>query len=111
MKLSELISKTDFKLLSGDGNKEIQGCYIGDLLSLAMSKVQKDNIWITIQSNINIIAVASLTEAGCIVVCEGFSVDDTVLKRAESEDITVLTSSMSEYEIAKILVNNNIWWR
>lgn len=108
MKLNELILKTDFKLLSGNDDKEIKGCYIGDLLSLAMSKVQKDNIWLTIQSNINIIAVASLTEAGCIVVCEGFSVDDSVLKRAETEDITVLSSQMSEYEIAKILVENEI---
>ncbi len=108
MLLKDLIEKTDFKLLSGDENKEINGCYIGDLLSLAMSKVQKDNIWITIQSNINIVAVASLTEAGCILICEGFTPDDGVLQRAENEGITLLISDMSAYEITKILVNNNI---
>ena len=31
--------------------KEAHGCYIGDLLSFAMSKVEADNVWITIQTN------------------------------------------------------------
>lgn len=108
MRLKDLIEKTDFKLLTGTEDKEISGCYIGDLLSLAMSKVCKDNIWITIQSNINIVAVASLTEAGCIVICEGFEPDTGVIQRAEREDITILQSQMGAYEIAKILTAENV---
>ena len=108
MVLENLIKQANFELLTGDPHKEIHGCYIGDLLSLAMSKVQKDNIWITIQSNINIVAVASLTEAGCIVICEGFSPDNGVLERAKNENITLLKSDMSAYDIAKILFDNNI---
>ncbi len=108
MLLKDLIEKTDFKLLCGDADKEVGGCYIGDLLSLAMSKVQKDNVWITIQSNINIVAVASLTEAGCVVICEGFEPDAGVIERAVNEDITVIKSEMSAYDISKILVENGI---
>lgn len=108
MIIKNLIEQTDFKILTGDSDKEIKGCYIGDLLSLAMSKVQKDNVWVTIQSNINIIAVASLTEAGCIVICEGFEPDDGVLERAKNEGVTLLKSSMSAYEIANVLVKNNL---
>ena len=108
MKLNELVEKTNSRLLCGDGEKEIKGCYIGDLLSLAMSKVQKDNVWVTIQSNINIIAVASLTEAGCIVVCEGFSLDNGVLERAQREDVAVVLSDESAYDLAKNFVENNI---
>ncbi len=106
MLLKDIIKLTDSKLLSGDENKEINGCYIGDLLSLAMSKVQKDNIWITIQSNINIVAVASLTEAGCIIICEGFDPDDGVVSRAKDENISILQSQLSAFEISKILVCN-----
>lgn len=108
MQIKELMNKTDFKLLVGSEEKEVSGCYIGDLLSLAMSKVAKDNIWITIQSNINIVAVATLTEAGCVVICEGFEPDAGVIQRAERENITILSSQMSAYEIAKILVTENI---
>lgn len=106
MLLKELIEKSGFELLSGTADKEINGCYIGDLLSLAMSKVQKDNLWITIQSNINIVAVASLTEAGAIVICEGFSPDENALKKAIEEEITILKSEHSAFEIAKIIINN-----
>ena len=108
MLLKDIMEKTDFKLLSGNADKDISGCYIGDLLSLAMSKVSKDNIWVTIQSNINIVAVATLTEAGCVVICEGFEPDAGVIQRAERENITILSSQMSAYEIAKILVTENI---
>ena len=108
MKVCDLVNNQEFRLLSGDENRELSGCYIGDLLSLAMSKVQKDNIWITIQNNINIIAVASLTEAGCIVICEGFTLDETVLSKAKDEGVTVITTELPEYEVAKILVENNI---
>jgi len=108
MLLTDLINEAGFELLCGDDNKEIKGCYIGDLLSLAMSRVEKDNIWITIQSNINIVAVASLTEAGCIVICEGFSPDNGVIERAQNEGISILKSDKTAYELAKILTKNNI---
>ncbi len=92
-----------FWLVCGDKEREIKGCYIGDLLSLAMSKIQKDNAWITIQSNINIVAVASLMEAGCIIICDGFSPDDGVIQRADIQEVTILRTELSAYEVAKIL--------
>ena len=103
MKVSELSEKIKGIIISGSGEKELDGCYIGDLLSLAMSKVQENNIWITIQTNINSIAVASLTEAGCIVVCEGFTLDENALEKAKDEVISVILSEMSAFEIARLI--------
>jgi hypothetical protein len=45
-----------------DGEKEITGGYTGDLLSWVMGRASCGNAWITIMSNINIIAVASLLD-------------------------------------------------
>ena len=102
MNVSELAAKTGCKIVCGAGGaeKEVHGCYIGDLLSLAMSKVQKDNVWITIQSNINIAAVATLTEAACIIICDGFMPDENTSQRADNEDIPILSSEESAYELA-----------
>ncbi len=97
-----------FEMVCGDENREISGCYIGDLLSLAMSRVLKDNVWITIQSNINIVAVASLADAGCIVICDGFSPDSGVCERAEMQDVTILKTELSAYDAAKIFADNNV---
>lgn len=100
--------KNGFRLVCGDEQRKIRGCYIGDLLSLAMRKIQRDNAWITIQSNINIVAVASLMEAGCIIICDGFSPDDGVIQRADIQDVTILKTEFSAYETAKILAKYEI---
>lgn len=97
-----------FELVCGDEQRNISGCYIGDLLSLAMSKIQKDDAWVTIQSNINIVAVASLMEAGCIIICDGFYPDDGVIQRADIQEVTILRTELSAYETAKILANYEI---
>jgi hypothetical protein len=64
MNVLEFAKKYDFKVFTDEKvaeKREIKGCYIGDLLSLAMAKVEEDNVWITIQTNLNIVAVASFT--------------------------------------------------
>lgn len=106
MTCAELSEKIEGKILSGDKEKKLSGCYIGDLLSLAMSKVEENNLWITIQSNINIVAVASLTDAGCIVICDGFYPDEDALKKAIDEDIPIVVSEKSAYEIAIAFYEN-----
>lgn len=110
MNVSELAEKLGCKIFCGSGGEknELSGCYIGDLLSLAMSKVQKGNVWITIQSNINIAAVATLTEAGCIIICDGFLPDENTAKKANSEDIPILVSDLSAYELAARLTGLGI---
>lgn len=106
MTCREFCEKTGGKILSGNDKRELNGCYIGDLLSLAMSKVEENNLWITIQSNINIVAVASLTDAGCVLICDGFSPDDDALKKAIDEDIVIMTSEKSAYELAIAFYEN-----
>ena len=62
-----------------DGDREINGVYIGDLLSWVMGRAQADNAWITIMSNINILAVASLADTACIILAEGVEVAQDVI--------------------------------
>ena len=61
MKVSELASIEGFGTVAlPDGEREISGVYIGDLLSWVMGRAKADDAWITIMSNINIVAVDSL---------------------------------------------------
>lgn len=80
--------------------KEIDGVYVGDLLSWVMGNANQGNIWITIMSNINIVAVATLTDASCIILSEGVSLDSDVLSTAESKGINILSTSLPSYEAA-----------
>ncbi len=80
--------------------REIDGVYIGDLLSWVMGRAQPDNAWITIMSNINVIAVASLADVACVILAEGVTLDEGVLATAQQKGINVLTSPLPAYETA-----------
>ena len=83
--------------------RTISGVYIGDLLSWVMGRAECDNAWITIMSNINVIAVATLADVSCIVLAEGVKLDAEVMNTAQSKGVNVLSSALSAYEIAKLI--------
>ena len=83
-----------------DDSREIEGVYIGDLLSWVMGNAQSGDAWITIMSNINILAVASLTDVSCIVLAEGVTLESDVMATAKEKGINVVSSPFSAYDIA-----------
>lgn len=105
MKLKELMELLSLKPLTqgADLERQLHGCYICDLLSYVMSHASKDNIWITVQTNINVVAVASLTEVGCVIIPENIDVEELTLKKAETEGIVLLSAQQTAYEIAVAL--------
>ena len=105
MKISELMEKLDLKLLTDDGyeDREISGCFVGDLLSWVMSHAQSGDVWITIMSNINITAVSTLCDAACVILAEGVSLEEDVLKKANSVGVVIFNSEKSAYELAGMI--------
>lgn len=83
-----------------DQTREITGCYIGDLLSWVMGAARAGDIWITIMSNINIVAVATLCDTACILLAEGVTVDEEVKEAAKQRGINILSSKKSGYLLA-----------
>jgi hypothetical protein len=93
MTVKDLVSKHNFKELSiPDANRTLRGCYIGDLLSWVMGNAQADDCWITIMSNVNIVAVAALVE-----------VDENIRQTAFDKGINILSTDKTAYEIALLL--------
>jgi len=88
--------------------REIKGVYIGDLLSWVMGRAAEANAWITIMSNTNIVAVATLADTSCIILAEGVTLDEDVLTTAQQKGINILSSPLSAYDIAKELYKLNI---
>ena len=99
--LQKALSLTPISLPEGD--REVEGVYIGDLLSWVMGRAQSNNVWLTIMSNLNIVAVATLSDVSCIVLCEGVTLDETVKNTAEAKGINIFTTDMTAYEAAKKL--------
>ena len=85
--------------------REINGVYIGDLLSWVMGRAESGDVWITIMSNVNTIAVASLADVACILLAEGVTLEENVRQTAEQKGINVYSSSQTAYELAARLAD------
>ncbi len=83
--------------------REITGAYVGDLLSWVMGRAEADSAWVTIMSNINVIAVASLSGVACVVFAEGVTPDPDAVKRAEIEEINLISVDKTAYETCAAL--------
>lgn len=80
--------------------RTVNGVYIGDLLSWVMGKAQADNLWLTIMSNVNVIAVASLTDVACVVLTEGVTLTEDVQAAAKQKGVNVISTKMTSFETA-----------
>ena len=77
MTVRDLIDCTAFKAVNlSEPEREIGGVYIGDLLSWVMGRAKENDAWITIMSNINVAAVASLADVACVVLAENVNLEE-----------------------------------
>jgi len=101
MTVYDLGEKLSLTTLSKGENREIASCYISDLLSRVLGGCKTGDVWITVQTSLNTIAVAAMTEPSCIILPEGLTAPEPVLEKAADEGLTVFTSKESAYELAK----------
>ncbi len=101
MTVKEFAEKSNFEVVCMPSpDKRTDGAYVGDLLSWVMGKAESGNVWITIMSNINIVAVASLADVSCILLAEDVTPDKDALAAANDKGINILKTSLSSYEAA-----------
>ena len=104
MTVAELCQKAELKaIVCPDPSREIEGAYCGDLLSWVMGRAKSGDAWITIMSNINILAVATLADVSCVLLAEGVTPDEELIKTAKQKGINILASSKTSFELAKLV--------
>lgn len=102
MTVKEIMETLKFKLIAGENglSREVSGIYICDLLSWVMAHASIGNVWITIQTHPNIVAVAALIDLSCIIVPENAEIEKTTIDKANDESIPILVSNDSGYKIS-----------
>lgn len=103
MTVLDLSKRLDLTILSGleaASGRTVGGCYIGDLLSWVMGRCKKDDVWITVQTNLNVLAVAFLADCACVLLPEGIEAPHPFLERAAAENIIVLSSPETAFSLA-----------
>ena len=66
-------------------NREIKGGYTSDLLSDVMGFAREGQVWITLQTHKNVLAIASLKELAAILLVKGNKPEDDMLEQAVEE--------------------------
>ena len=92
MKISELINKLELRMISGHNGlpAEATGGYVSDLLSDVIGNSKEGQVWITLQTHQNIVAVASLKDISAIIISKGLVPDADTIEKSNLESIPVL---------------------
>lgn len=83
-----------------DPERPVEGGYCGDLLSWVMGRAPAGGAWLTIMSNVNVAAVAALSDVSCVVLAEGVVPDPPLLDKARAQGITLLGTELSVFDCA-----------
>ena len=94
----ELIEAKD-RTPETDKTKEVSCGYTCDLLSWVMAHGAEGMAWVTVQTHMNVIAVASLMEMAAVIIPEGIQMEAPSLEKAKDEDICVLQTKLTAFEI------------
>ncbi len=101
MTVLDLIELLEAKDMTPETDKgaEVSCGYTCDLLSWVMAHGAAGMAWVTVQTHMNVIAVASLMEMAVVIIPEGIEMETPSVEKAKEEGITVLESPLTAYEI------------
>ena len=107
MKVSDLVNRLDLKVYSGEtGLKNtITGGYVSDLLSDVMGNASEGEVWVTLQTHQNVMAIASLKELAAVILVKGFEPDEDTMEHSNDEGVPVLGTDMETFELTGKLYN------
>ena len=79
-------------VVAAEPDREVTGGYTGDLLSWVMGRARPGDAWVTIMSNANIVAVATLADTAAVILAEGVALEADVTALAQAKGINVYAS-------------------
>jgi predicted transcriptional regulator len=101
MRITDIIRELDLKVISGNNGltNEVTGGYVSDLLSDVMGNAREGNIWITVQTHQNVVAVASLKDLAAVIIVKGLLPETDTIDKSNIENIPVLSTETDTFNI------------
>ncbi|MBF0557943.1 MAG: serine kinase [Nitrospirae bacterium] len=90
-------------VVKGDMSQIVSGCYISDLLSDVMAHGKDDDLWITLQTHPNVVAVAVIKGISAVILTNERNPEPETIRKAEAEKVTIMVSSLNTFELAGLL--------
>lgn len=81
-------------------DREVRGGYASDLLSDVLAHSRHGDLWITLQTHLNIVAVASMKELAGIIIVNGRTPEADTVRKADEEGIPIFLTDLPSFEVA-----------
>jgi predicted transcriptional regulator len=102
MKVNELAGMLKLELIAGatGADSEVKWGYVSDLLSDVMGNSHEGDLWITMQTHLNVVAVAALRDHSAVLFVAGNRPGNEVIEKAEEEGLPLLCTDEPAFDIA-----------
>jgi len=102
MTVEQLKEKLGLKVFGGEQGlaNEISGGYVSDLLSDVMGNADTGQVWITLQTHKNVMAIASLKDLAAIILVGSHQPEEDTLAQSNEEGIPLLGTELSTFELS-----------
>lgn len=102
MNIKEIADSLNLKTVAGTKglHREVTGGYTSDLLSDVMGHAKEGEVWITLQTHRNVLAIASLRDLAGIILVNGNLPDPDMAGQADAENIPVLSTDDPAFTIS-----------
>ncbi|MEA5016688.1 MAG: AraC family transcriptional regulator [Candidatus Limiplasma sp.] len=110
MKVKELMELLSARNLTqgADLDQEVSCGYACDLLSWVLAHGKVGMAWMTVQTHLNVVAVAVLMEMACVILVEGVQPEEGSLQKARAEGLAVLSTEKTAYELCGLMAQAGV---
>jgi len=81
-----------------DPGGNVNGAFCSDLLSHVMANAVEGQVWFTVQSHLNIVAVALLTNITAVILTHGKSINEEAVAKAQEQGVSIYSTKLTSYE-------------
>ncbi len=103
MTVKELAEKTGWEVIAGSPDGSVTSAYVCDLLSWVMAHGRQGMAWVTVQTHLNVVAIASLHEFSCVIIPESIEVSKDTIDAANEKCVCLLKADCTSYGAAKAM--------
>ncbi len=107
LNVKEIAEQLNLKVVSGSSglSNMISGGYTSDLMSDVIANAENGNIWITLQTHKNVMAIASLKDLSAVIVVNNQQPEDDMISQSNEEGIPVLVTNETTFNISGKVFN------
>jgi len=101
MKLNQIAESLEMEVFSSANQLDVDVThgYASDLLSDVIANADDGYVWVTLQCHQNIVAVAVMKSLSAIMLVHNRQPDPETLEKAEEEDIVILGTSLTAFDL------------